>query len=528
MRNTNLTLGQKMAISTGLVTAIVLLMAALNIRTLTSMRKNFENTTAVTARKLELSGALSTAESEMAAGQRGVVLYGYARNPALAAASDQLFQSGAARFQSAISEMKPLLVTQRGRQIVSEMGSTMSNWLPAYGDLKQLADAGNPDGAAKVLSDRILPQYTALAGLSAELSKICAGLLQQERAAADEVFAGGRLLVMLLALAGAVACGLAMWMMRSATHDLRQISSEMLEGSRQVAAASGQVASASQSLAQGTSEQAATLKETASSATEITAITRKNAENTRGVAGLMGETASRVTDANHNLSEMISSMREINSSSEKISKIIRVIDEIAFQTNILALNAAVEAARAGEAGMGFAVVADEVRNLAHRSAQAAKDTAALIEESIGKSNEGSRKLDLVAQSIQQITASAGQVKTLSDEVDVGSQEQSRGIEQISTAVGQMERVTQRNAANAEQSAAASEELASQARSLYETVDRLRRLTGEARQTSAPHAVAAAAPRETAFHAVAPTPAKPAREIDAFPLDNQESWMNEGI
>jgi methyl-accepting chemotaxis protein len=122
---------------------------------------------------------------------------------------------------------------------------------------------------------------------------------------------------------------------------------------------------------------------------------------------------------------MVQSMKEINTSSEKISKIIRVIDEIAFQTNILALNAAVEAARAGEAGMGFAVVADEVRNLAHRSAQAAKDTAALIEESIAKSNEGNNKLQLVADSIQKVTGSATQVKVLVDEVDVGSQEQSR-------------------------------------------------------------------------------------------------------
>jgi methyl-accepting chemotaxis protein/methyl-accepting chemotaxis protein-1 (serine sensor receptor) len=189
----------------------------------------------------------------------------------------------------------------------------------------------------------------------------------------------------------------------------------------------------------------------------------------------MTETSHRVDDANHNLEEMVQSMKEINTSSEKISKIIRVIDEIAFQTNILALNAAVEAARAGEAGMGFAVVADEVRNLAHRSAQAAKDTAALIEESIAKSNEGNKKLQLVAGSIQQVTGSATQVKVLVDEVDVGSQEQSRGIEQIATAVTQMEAVTQRSAANAEESAAASEELAAQAQTLNDVAERVRAL-----------------------------------------------------
>jgi len=308
----------------------------------------------------------------------------------------------------------------------------------------------------------------------------------------------------------------------------------MLEGSRQVAAAADQVASASQSLAQGTSEQATTLEETSSSATEITAITRKNAENTKSVNGLMTETGQLVTAANHNLEEMIRSMQEINSSSEKISKIIRVIDEIAFQTNILALNAAVEAARAGEAGMGFAVVADEVRNLAHRSAQAAKDTAALIEESIGKSNEGSRKLDLVAKSIQQITGSASEVKTLVDEVDVGSQEQSRGIEQISLAVGQMEKVTQRNAANAEESAAASEELASQARSLYQSVERLRQISGGGERESVAAGVGGngRSRRVSASdHSAAPTPGRDAalaHAREAFPLDEGENEFKEVV
>ncbi|MGA3042537.1 MAG: methyl-accepting chemotaxis protein [Bryobacteraceae bacterium] len=155
----------------------------------------------------------------------------------------------------------------------------------------------------------------------------------------------------------------------------------------------------------------------------------------------------------------------------------KVIDEIAFQTNILALNAAVEAARAGEAGMGFAVVADEVRNLAQRCAQAAKDTAALIEESMAKSHDGMGKLDHVAEAIRSITESAAKVKTLVDEVNLGSQEQARGIEQIAKAIVQMEQVTQKNAANAEESASASEELSGQAETMKSVVGQLRALVG---------------------------------------------------
>ena len=201
-------------------------------------------------------------------------------------------------------------------------------------------------------------------------------------------------------------------------------------------------------------------------------MTRKNAENSESSAKLMGDMAGQVADGNRKLNDMVASMSEINASSEKISKIIKTIDEIAFQTNILALNAAVEAARAGEAGMGFAVVADEVRNLAQRCAQAARDTAGLIEESVGKSHEGSRKLDEVAKAIAAITKDAEQVKVLVDEVHVGSQEQARGLEQISKAVLQMEQLTQKTAANAEQSAAAGEQLNGQADTLREMVGQL--------------------------------------------------------
>jgi methyl-accepting chemotaxis protein/methyl-accepting chemotaxis protein-1 (serine sensor receptor) len=237
------------------------------------------------------------------------------------------------------------------------------------------------------------------------------------------------------------------------------------------------VPSSSQSLAQGASEQAASLEETSASSEEINSMARKNTDNSRSTAELLARSQEKVDHANRYLEDMVVSMDQITQSSGKISKIIKVIDEIAFQTNILALNAAVEAARAGEAGMGFAVVADEVRSLAQRSAQAAKDTAALIEDSITRSNEGKGKVDQVAVAIRAVTEDSAKVKIMVDEVKLGSEEQSRGIEQIGKAINQMEQLTQTNAASAEESAAAAEELSAQSVALKDVIRRLQEMVG---------------------------------------------------
>jgi methyl-accepting chemotaxis protein len=294
---------------------------------------------------------------------------------------------------------------------------------------------------------------------------------------AREAAQSARWLMAFLMLAGVTGVVVVTAVLRSAIVRLRGMGAEMFDGAARVAEFSQRLAAVSQGLARGASQQAASLEQSSSSAVEITAITRQNTENTRAVAALMARTAQLVEGANHNLEEMVRSMKEIDNSSDKISRIIKVIDEIAFQTNILALNAAVEAARAGEAGMGFAVVAEEVRNLAQRSAQAARDTAALIEESIAKSQEGGHKLQQVAGSIGQITGSASEVKTLVDEVEAGSQEQARGIEQIGAAVAHMEQVTQQSAAQADQCAGDTEQLAAQAQSLYQIVERWRHVLG---------------------------------------------------
>jgi methyl-accepting chemotaxis protein len=264
---------------------------------------------------------------------------------------------------------------------------------------------------------------------------------------------------------------------------LRSVVRELSEGAEEVTAAASQVATSSQSLSHGASEQAASLEESSASMSEMTSMTRQNAEHSHSAATLMNEVDARVQGSNQALGDMVASMASIRESSQQVAKIIKTIDEIAFQTNILALNAAVEAARAGEAGMGFAVVADEVRNLAQRCAQAARDTTALIEQSIAKAERGNAKVQQVATAISGITDSVSKVKSLVEDVSVASRHQAQGIDQVSQAIAQMERVTQNTAATAEESAAASEELTAQAERSMAILERLERLVGSAAETS---------------------------------------------
>jgi hypothetical protein len=248
---------------------------------------------------------------------------------------------------------------------------------------------------------------------------------------------------------------------------------QLSQSTEQVVGAASQVAAASQNLAQGSSEQAATIENTSSAAVQVNAMAQRTLESSRSTSEIIASSQQNFLRTNDALGELIEAMDGIGSSSEKISKIIKVIEEIAFQTNILALNAAVEAARAGEAGLGFAVVADEVRNLSGRCAEAVKNTTDLIEESMTNSSCGREKVSQVAMSVRVITSESDRIKVLVDEINQNSVEQSCGIAQVSNSMSQMEQVTQSSAASAEQNAAAAEELDAQAQLMSEVVAQLR-------------------------------------------------------
>ena len=319
------------------------------------------------------------------------------------------------------------------------------------------------------------------------------------------------------------------------TKPINRIIAGLNEGSDQVASASGQVSSSSQSLAEGASEQAASIEETSSSLEEMSSMTKQNADNAHQADSLMKEANQVVGQANNSMTELTDSMKEISEASDETSKIIKTIDEIAFQTNLLALNAAVEAARAGEAGAGFAVVADEVRNLAMRAADAAKDTAALIEGTVKKVGDGSALVTRTNEAFTEVAESAGKVGELVGEIAAASNEQAQGIDQTNRAVAEMDRVVQQNAANAEESASASEEMNSQAQQMKSMVNELVLLVGGSsnggvsRQTGVPTTGAAPrvrGPRITAHRPAAVTAqpavayrAKPVKPEEVIPMDD---------
>jgi len=297
--------------------------------------------------------------------------------------------------------------------------------------------------------------------------------MDQDKAVSDARYTAASLMMVGVSVGGIlVTVLLAVFILKNLNGRLAKIVKWLSDGAQQTAAASGQVSQSSQELAEGASEQAASVEETSASLEEMASMIRQNAAGAKEANVLAADTRETADTGNTKMEQMLKAIQDVNQSSEETARIIKTIDEIAFQTNLLALNAAVEAARAGESGQGFAVVAEEVRNLAQRAADAAKDTAELIDGSRENTKRSAGMVDDVAQSLGEITTKARQMNDLVAEIAAASDEQDQGIGQINTAVSQIDQVTQSMASNAEESAAASEELNAQAETLTGTVREL--------------------------------------------------------
>jgi len=336
-------------------------------------------------------------------------------------------------------------------------------------------------GAMKQLDQEVPGKVNQLNDAAEAVKAYCTKVADERTGLTVAGFTKIRQLVMIFGSAGVGFALLAVLLVTLNSTRVRRALSALADTlgrvSQSLTGSAGQVSSSSQSLAEGAGEQAASLEETSSSLEELSSMTKRNAENAQKANDLAKQARSAADKGVGDMQAMSAAMVALKISSDDIAKIIKTIDEIAFQTNILALNAAVEAARAGEAGMGFAVVADEVRNLAQRSAQAAKETAAKIEGAIAKTVQGVELSSKVAETLNEIVTKARQVDELAAEVAGASVEQTQGITQITTAVGQMDKVTQSNAASAEESAAAAQELNAQAAAMQESVAELLQLVG---------------------------------------------------
>ena len=475
-----MTIGKRLYVGCGTFLALALLAGSVAVSVSSRIKGDLETVTSRAAtlqHALALQAVLFKIESQ----QKTMLWAGLDNDVNL---SGRMKTAINADFEEATRQTEAILAAVGQDNDLTVAKSLSANLVEAkaiHARVTALSDSANFGEAQQQITERSSPVLDTAQQAAAGLVKRQEQVVAEAGDKATSSYRLGQGTMIAVGIAAMIFSMAGVWIVGKINGSLRLVCQELREGGQLVVDASSQMAASAQSVSQGASQQAASLEETSAAMEEMAGMIRRNADSSQQAAVVVADATRVVADANSALAEMVNSMTTIRDSSSRVSKIIRTIDEIAFQTNILALNAAVEAARAGEAGMGFAVVADEVRNLAQRSAQAAKDTAALIDEAITSSGDGSKRVEQVAQAFGAITSNVTQIKGLVDEVSTASKQQALGIDQVTQAIRQMERVTQTSAATAEESAAACEQLNAQADLTVGVVQQLEQLVGTTKE-----------------------------------------------
>ncbi len=503
---TSWTIGRRLGMAFGLIVALVMISAVTSHVQLGHVRRDARSIAGTSLPALEHIENIKGLVSEI---QLAVLRMQLAKTAAERNAFEQKITEYQGIIKVELAEFEKHLVTEADRRAFATIAAARQKYIEARKPLFDLLHAGKVAEAIQYNAAKVRPAYTeyqtsvgqasALFGQEADAA---ARMAVDDAEFTSALTSGIALATLVFSLTLAVA------IVSSVSGVLRRSVNELSAGAEQGAAASAQVSAASQSLAEGASEQAASLEETSASLEELSSMTKRNAEGSQQARETAAAARTAADTGATQMQAMQGAMQSINTASADITKLLKTIDEIAFQTNILALNAAVEAARAGEHGAGFAVVAEEVRALAQRSAAAAKETAAKIEHAVAQSQQGVHISTEAGRSFADIQGRIRKLEELVTEIATASQEQSQGIGQITGAVSQMDKVTQGNASNAEETAAAAQELNAQAESLQGIVNSLQLLVGGGRSANTP-ANPAPAPVRAAAQPAAPSPRKPA-------------------
>ena len=470
-----MTVGRKIALSYSVLTLLSVLLGAEALRTMRGVTGQVDSMVAGSLLGMEYIGRLNGIGKGIRGSIHGHITAKSLKDKRKAAADLDRLKEDCRKYLGLYEASSR---TEANRQSFGEIPPAFQRLLRTSDAIFPLSMARKPKAAMKLLRSETIPAYNAVDALVEQ--EITRNVAEGHRTAGRVREAAARSRQRILGcLAGALLLGgvLGSLVIRGINRALRRSVTRLRGVAGEVHGAAREIAAAGQSLAKSAAEQTLTLEQTVAAAGEISSMSKGNAAGTEAARKGMTDVDDRLREADRFVSQMVQSMTAMTESSEKISRIIKVIDEIAFQTNLLALNAAVEAARAGKAGLGFAVVAEEVRNLAQRSAEAAHGTAELIEESIRRSKEGAARLGKVTGAMKEITGSGARVKDLVARTSLGAQQSLDGLEQIARSTSKLSTMTRQVAAGAGQTAAAATQVEEQAEKLRHVVTELESIAG---------------------------------------------------